>query len=247
MCVLEEWCVMTREDLAGQVAGVAALADPIRQELYLYVSAQPTPISRDQASDALSIARHTAKFHLDKLVEEGLLVTEFRRLTGRQGPGAGRPAKLYRRAPGTIAVSLPSRDYALAARLLAEAVERSGSEGMPPPPAREAAREAGLELGRASRATAGPRAGRSRRREALVTTLGERGYEPRERNPGELELHNCPFDALVDEHRPLVCGMNQALLDGALDAVGDTGLYADLDPQPGRCCVVLREANQDRS
>jgi predicted ArsR family transcriptional regulator len=229
------------------IRSIARLDDPVRRALYDWVAAQPDAVGRDEAAAAVGISRALAAFHLDRLVTDALLTAEYRRRTGRSGPGAGRPAKLYRRAQGTIAVSLPARDYALAARLLAEAVERSGPEGMPPPPAREAAREAGLELGRASRVTAGPRAGRSRRREALVTTLTARGYEPRETDTGELELHNCPFDALVHEHRPLVCGMNQALLDGALDAVGETGLYADLDPQPGRCCVVLREANQDKS
>ena len=44
-----------------------------RRDLYVYVSAQSAPVSRDQASDALGVARHTAKFHLDKLAEEGLL------------------------------------------------------------------------------------------------------------------------------------------------------------------------------
>ena len=79
---------MTRDDLPERVAGIAALADPIRRDLYLYVSAQPAPISRDQAADALGIARHRAKFHLDKLAEEGLLDTDFKRLSQRRGPGA---------------------------------------------------------------------------------------------------------------------------------------------------------------
>ena len=82
---------MTHNDLPEQVAGIAALADPIRRDLYLYVSAQPAPVSRDQASDALGIARHTAKFHLDKLADEGLLDTDFKRLSERRGPGPGGP------------------------------------------------------------------------------------------------------------------------------------------------------------
>jgi hypothetical protein len=48
---------MTRDDLAERVAGVAALADPVRRDIYLYVSDQPAPVSRDQASDALGIPR----------------------------------------------------------------------------------------------------------------------------------------------------------------------------------------------
>ena len=97
------------EDFADRVAGLAALADPIRRELYLFVTAQPEPVSRDRAADGVAVPRHTAKFHLDKLVEQGLLDTEFRRLSGRQGPGAGRPSKLYRRSGRELSVTLPPR------------------------------------------------------------------------------------------------------------------------------------------
>ena len=86
------------DDFAEQVAGVAALAEPVRRDLYRFVVAQAGPVSRDQAGEGVGVPRHTAKFHLDKLVEEGLLDTEFRRLGDRQGPGAGRPTKLYRRS-----------------------------------------------------------------------------------------------------------------------------------------------------
>ena len=113
---------MATEDLDRRIAGIASLAEPQRRALYRLIARHGEPVSKDQAAAALGVARSVAAFHLDRLVDDGLLVAEYRRLTGRQGPGAGRPAKLYRRAPGTIAVSLPSRDYALAARLLAEAI-----------------------------------------------------------------------------------------------------------------------------
>src|SRR3978361_2223148 len=114
---------MTTDDFAAQVAGVSALADPVRRSLYQFVVRRPEPVSRDQAAAGLALPRHTAKFHLDRLVEEGLLATEFRRLSGRRGPGAGRPAKLYRRSDRQVAVSLPERHYDVAGRVLARAVE----------------------------------------------------------------------------------------------------------------------------
>ena len=120
---------MTSGDFADRVAGVAALAEPIRRDLYLFVAGQPDAVSRDQAAAGVGVPRHTAKFHLDKLVEEGLLATEFRRLSGRRGPGAGRPAKLYRRAGGEVSVSLPDRRYDLAGQLMAQAIEESVRDG----------------------------------------------------------------------------------------------------------------------
>jgi hypothetical protein len=86
---------------------------------------------RDQASDALGIARHTAKFHLDKLAEEGLLDISFRRLSERQCPGAGRPTKLYARSSQQLSVILPERRYDLAAQLLAGAIDDATPDGTP--------------------------------------------------------------------------------------------------------------------
>src|SRR5687767_15672 len=91
----------------AQVAGVAALGEPVRRRLYWFVAAQAHPVSRDQAADALGIARHIVKFHLDRLEADGLLEAEFSRPPGRGGPGAGRPAKLYRRSSRQFTVSLP--------------------------------------------------------------------------------------------------------------------------------------------
>src|SRR5437764_7367414 len=119
------------DDFVSQVSGVSALAEPARRALYLYVAAQPEAVSRDQAAEGVGLPRHTAKFHLDKLVEEGLLDTEFRRLSGRRGPGAGRPAKLYRRSGRELVVSVPERRYDLAGQMLAEAVQRAAADGTP--------------------------------------------------------------------------------------------------------------------
>src|SRR3954464_11035711 len=111
------------EDLAGQIAAVGALADPARRALYPFLAASEAPVSRDQAAADVGLARHTVKFHLDRLVDEGLLETEYRRLSGRRGPGAGRPAKLYRRSTREFDVTLPERHYDLAGQILAEAVQ----------------------------------------------------------------------------------------------------------------------------
>src|SRR3954471_13546820 len=113
------------ESWSEQVAGIGALAEPARQALYRYVVAQADAVGREEAARDTGVALHSAKFHLDKLVEEGLLDVEFRRLTGRQGPGAGRPAKLYRRSDRELAVSLPERHYELAGEVMTSAVDEA--------------------------------------------------------------------------------------------------------------------------
>lgn len=231
---------MSQDDFAAQVSGVAALADPIRRTLYLYVAAQPSPVSRDEASQRVGVARHTAKFHLDKLVEEGLLDTEYRRLSGRQGPGAGRPTKLYRRSGRQVSVALPARRYDLAGELLATAIEDSARLGTSAIEAlQRAAADRGSVLGDQVRAHAGPRPSRERLVAATCETLAACGFEPR-RQHGTVTLANCPFHALAAEHTDLVCGMNLALVDALVTRVSEAKLVAELDPDPDRCCVVLR-------
>src|SRR5439155_17253472 len=115
--------LMHGDDFDEDIAGVASLAEPQRRALYRFVVSRGDAVSKDEAAAAMGVARSVAAFHLDRLVADGLLTTEFRRLTGRQGPGAGRPAKLYRRAEREVAVSLPARQYDLAAALLAAAVD----------------------------------------------------------------------------------------------------------------------------
>jgi predicted ArsR family transcriptional regulator len=230
---------MTGSDLADRVAGIAALADPIRRDLYLYVSAQPAPVSRDQASEALGVARHTAKFHLDKLAEEGLLDTSFKRLSERRGPGAGRPTKLYRRSSRQLSVTLPERRYDLAGQLLASAIDNAATEGTNVADAlNAAAAQWGRIVGDQARAAVGPRPSRERLIAATGQALAEYGYEPH-RVDGTIVLSNCPFHALARAHTQLVCGMNLAMLTAVTDGVKETGLAARLDPAPDRCCVVL--------
>lgn len=228
-----------RQDFDTQVTGIAALAEPVRRDLYRFVVAQATPVSRDRAAAGVGVARHTAKFHLDKLVDDGLLVVEFGRPPGRGGPGAGRPAKLYRRSSREVAVSLPERHYELAGRLLAQAVTDAERDGVAVGDAlRHAARAAGQILGESARRQAGKRPSRSVLLAAATDVLVESGYEPRNDDMG-MTLVNCPFHALAQEYTTLVCGMNLELMNGLADGLELANLEPRLDPAPGRCCVRL--------
>lgn len=220
------------------IEAIALLDEPVRRSLYEWVVAAGRAVSRDQAAAGVGVSRALAAFHLDRLVKAGLLEAEYRRLSGRSGPGAGRPAKLYRRARREITVSLPDRRYELAARLFAEWIERSAAE-IPPPGLRTLARELGQAAGSEVRAAVGRPASLSRLRASLVAALRERGYAPRETEAGEIRLGNCPFHALVEDHRQLVCGTNLALVEGLIEGLGDGRITARLDPQPDSCCVAL--------
>ncbi|MDV2476839.1 helix-turn-helix domain-containing protein [Rhodococcus zopfii] len=209
------------------IAALAALGEPARSRLYEYVVNRRESVGRDEVAAALGIARTTAAFHLDRLVEEGLLDVEFARRSGRVGPGAGRPAKLYRRAARQIDVTLPARRYELAGRLLADAVDESDRTGESP---RVVLSRRAAELGR--------RIGEDSAGEQTVEVLADHGFEPID-DGSTIRLGNCPFHALVDGHTDLVCGMNLDLLTALLEGMGDRTRRACLDPAPGFCCVRL--------
>lgn len=231
------------DDLDARVSAVSALDQPLRRALYSALTQRGGWISRDEAAVAVDAPRSVVAFHLDKLVEASLLEVRFERTSGKSGPGAGRPSKLYRRVLREVSVSLPARHYDLAGQLLARAVEGAAATKTSVTDAlATAARDEGRRLGEAARADVGARWSAKSARRAVMHALEQIGYEPTKLG-GEIVLRNCPFRALAEEHRALVCGMNLDFLAGVIEeAGGDGGFGARLHPEPGLCCVRLSVA-----
>lgn len=225
------------DGFAQRVSRVSALADPIRRALYHFVAHQPGAVSRDQAAAGLDIPRHTAKFHLDKLVDEGLLVPEFKRLSGRSGPGAGRPAKLYRRVRKEVNVTLPRRRYDLAGHVLADTLERIQA-GTPWDQAVEDAAENAADIVVESWPPT-----ESSDIERLTGVLIRLGYEPRpdgSAEDGDIRLSNCPFQQLSDDHAGVICPINRQFIEAVGRRLDCTDLRALSVERGTGCCVALR-------
>ena len=231
---------MDPSDVDQQLSGLAGLGDPLRRALYRYVAERGVPVSRDEAAQAAGISRPLAAYHLDKLVDDGLLQPRYQRRGGRRGPGAGRPAKHYVRADRQIELSLPARDYAAMAELLAGAVEADPA-GAAKAALNRAAAALGAELGAEAASWTAPNGDPDQVLAAVRRALAVRGYEPYDAADGTIRLRNCPFDRIAAQHRQLVCGANHAMLQALTDQVDSDPptVRAVLDPQPGRCCVTL--------
>ena len=212
---------MTTRDLAS----VSSLEDPVRRRLYEVVTGRPEPMCRDEAASVAGIGRPLAAYHLDKLVEAGLLTVTYRRLGGRSGPGAGRPAKLYAKSDREFTVCVPPRDYELAARILVQALADDRGEA-----GRAALRDAAWRLG--------TELARSGQPDELVRVLEDHGYDPAV-GKMDIRLRNCPFHHLAERHRDLVCGMNLSLIGGLVAGLRLPGWHPVLDPRPGHCCVAI--------
>jgi predicted ArsR family transcriptional regulator len=218
------------------VTGIGVLADPVRRLLYRFVCSQDQPVSRDQAADAVGIARHKAKFHLDRLESEGLLEADYVRLSGRSGPGAGRPAKRYRRGRREFAVAVPARDYELAGQIMADAIADTARTGTP---ILDALSHAAGVRGAALAASATDRpSSADAALDLAVRILTEYGYEPR-RIDSTVIMANCPFHALAVGHTELVCRLNHSLLTEFVGSIAPDLLNARLEPDKNRCCVTL--------
>lgn len=223
--------------MEDDIARIASLAEPLRRQLYSVVSQARGWLSREQAAAEAGIPLHVAKFHLDRLVSSGLLDIDYRRLTGRRGPGAGRPAKLYRRSAAEISVTVPPRQYDLLSRILAAAVVEAqrlgrGTEEV----AIEIAHQEGVEHARDATAHAPTANAR------LCQRLIDIGFEP-DVSDATIDLINCPFHSVAQRQTALVCGINLAFVDGLIEALPCPGANARLNPGPERCCVTIDIAN----
>ena len=185
------------------------------------VARAATAVGRDAAAQALGVSRRIAAFHLDRLADQGLLAVEYRRPPGRGGPGAGRPAKLYRRTEDEVTVSVPERHYDLVGGLLAAAVAESIDTGAA---VQQVLHRTAYDAGKAIGAAAGD----------LLAALEDAGYEPRRRIPKAApSLGNCPFHRLAQPvHRARVRG-EPAAAARRRRRCRRLCCHAVLDPGPG--------------
>jgi len=221
---------------ADDLVAVALLAEPVRQRLYLFLRDYSEPAGREEVSARTGIAPRLAAFHLDRMADAGLLEVEYRRLSGRTGPGAGRPSKLYRIAAREFSVLIPQTRYALAASMMATALSAAGPGTDGAGSLQEVAGTAGERLGEELRRQERTRGARL---EAVRRQLTHLGYEPREEESGAWTLRNCIFAELSASHRELVCAMNAAFVTGLLSGARIRSLSVQRQEPGPACCVQL--------
>lgn len=229
---------MVEQEAALQA--LAALGDEVRSALYRFVRRQNRPVTREEAARAVRISVKLAAFHLDKLVDRGLLRADQEVPEGVRRR-VGRAPKRYSVSDLEVSVSLPERRYELVGEILVDSLARAGPEQGGDPPtevARRVARERGWHLGaglREQRHLGHP--GPERTVAVAEDLLDQLGYEPAGDDRGGLVLRNCPFHVLALRQRELVCSLNAAFIDGMLRGLGNETVAADLRPEPGMCCV----------
>jgi predicted ArsR family transcriptional regulator len=220
------------------IRAVAALDDQLRRRMYEVIRDSGVPLTREQAGAAVGISRKLAAFHLDKLVEVGLL-----RASDAPSGGiarVGRRPKVYQPAELDVRVHIPPRQHDQLAEVLIDAVLTEADEENAWQAALRVARARGHSIGAATIERARPgRLGAERALNLAETALRHWGYEPTRPTPDRLRLRNCPFHPLAAKAPALVCGINHAFLAGFLTGLNTNGVRAELDPNSGECCVQL--------
>jgi predicted ArsR family transcriptional regulator len=234
------WCVsLDQTQDAASVAAVAALADDLRWRMYAFIRDTGEPVTRDQAAAEVGISRKLAAFHLDKLVDAGLLQTGAARGLRR----AGRAAKTYWPTDRVVQISIPPRQHTFLAEILLDSILAGGPHANVRQVVLETAAARGRQLGEVERRRGRPgRLGAERTLSLARSFLARLGFEPAQTAPGQLVLRNCPFQPLAARSTELVCGINHAFLAGFLEGLSTTSAVAVLEPQAGGCCVELRAA-----
>ncbi|PXX62371.1 putative ArsR family transcriptional regulator [Nocardia tenerifensis] len=223
------------------IGAVAALDDELRRGMYRFIRVAGRPVTRDEAAEHVGISRKLAAFHLDKLIDAGLLQARYEQVGGVRR--VGRAPKVYEPTEIEVNVSIPERRHEVLAEILMGAILGATKGETARDTAARVATDRGTALGEATRDHLRPgRLGAERALTLLSSVLGEQGFEPTRTAPGCVRLRNCPFHPLAAQAPDLVCALNHAYLSGLLTGLQATTVSAVLAPHPGECCVELRRA-----
>lgn len=219
---------------------LALLGEETRRAVYFAVRDAEGALSRKDIANQVGITVGLATFHLEKLLEAGLLTAYYQRPPGRSGPGAGRSAKYYQTADVELAVSIPPRHYRRLSALLVEGATSAGEGEDFDRAVLRVAHQHGHDDGtRLRHAHQLRRPGRARILDLVTELLHEQGYEPY-RADTTVALGNCPFRGLAQDAPELVCAINHAYLDGLVEGLGGGRVPAVLAcRRPRDCCVLI--------
>jgi predicted ArsR family transcriptional regulator len=176
---------------------------------------------------------NTVRFHVDQLVEAGLVRTVTAPAVGR-----GRPRVLYE---AIVDVTQAQQSgYRLLAQILASYL---ASTDQPQAVAESAGRAWGSYLTEKPPPFAEISSGEAMKK--LVRLFAELGFMPEaagEANERKLLLHRCPFREVAESNQEVVCSVHLGMLKGALAEMGAPIEAVGLEPfvEPNLCVAHLR-------
>lgn len=229
---------MVQRDVVSTDSSTAPALGESKTRVLAVLQDSSAPLGVNEVAAHVGLHPNTTRFHLDALVDAGLVE---RATEERAQPG--RPRTLYTAVPGSARTG--RRSYRLLAQILASYVANESKH-----PA-DSARAAGEEWGRYLTERPAPfeRVDASRATSQLVETLDEIGFAPEAVTRGrkrQVLLHQCPFREAAEQNREVVCAVHLGLMRGLLTEL-DAPVQAErLDPfvEPSLCVTHLGSARQ---
>lgn len=201
----------------------------------------PDELGVQDLAERVGLHANTVRFHLDRLVAEGLVL---RHVQDRTEPGRPRLAFTAAARPDA---QRDQRSYRLLAEILASFVA-----GAVPDPA-AAATEAGRTWGHYLSERPAPyrRTSEEDAVPELLRILNEVGFAPelsQDDAHGTVLLRHCPFLEVAEAHREVVCSVHLGLMQGALAEMRAPITADRLEPfvEPSLCVAHLAKAGRRR-
>ncbi len=191
-----------------------ALGDNTRYAIYLELARSPKPLATADIAESLGLHPNTVRPHLERMRDVGLLDVGTHVATG-----VGRAHHVYWLAADAPALGLEPPTFPMLARMLVSLARSVGASG-----------DDAAEVGRAQGAAdAGSFADAPSCLEALITQLDVLGFDPviDGTDDGEtavIAFTHCPFRELAEANPDLVCGLHRGMVEGFVEAMGDTTL-----------------------
>jgi predicted ArsR family transcriptional regulator len=210
-----------------------ALGDATRRSLLEALGRTTEPLDARTLANLVGLHVNTVRWHLDILVEAGIVAREATEAAGR-----GRPPYGYRLSAGTL-IDGP-QGVSFLTQVLADVVARTDPE------VGSTVEQAGRVRGRALiRPRLGAKGADTEEAVGVVVQLLERlGFEPRVqrvRRGRRIAMRPCPFGELAAEHPSVVCRAHLGLMRGVLDTLRSPIEATALEPfvKPNLCLVHL--------
>jgi predicted ArsR family transcriptional regulator len=206
-----------------------------RQQVLDTIHRAGAPVGVSEIADHLGVHPNTARFHLEALVDEGVIE---RAPDPPSGPG--RPRVGYRARPGLARGG--ARRYRELAELLLGHLSATSDD--PAATAAAAGRTWGAHL--VPRPAPFHEITRDEAVDRLTAMLDDLDFAPEpvageHGPPDRVRLRHCPFLELAEPHRDLVCPLHLGLMQGALSELGAPVTVAALEPfaEPTACLAHL--------
>jgi len=214
---------MELEVFNRQVQDLASsLGDATRRGIYISIREAPEAMATAEVAELFDIHPNVARHHLHRLVEDGYLSVTERRRSGKQGPGAGRPAKHYVATKKEVQLQFPGRRYDLLAELLVRVIQQIAPDG-----ASAAAEAVGREYGRELAAEIGlpEDSGFEAAATAVARAMIGMGFDTEANTDDRMLVTSfCPFGDTAVNHPEIVCKLDQGIVKGLLAATNQKPL-----------------------